>query len=68
MIFYGIQLLVVLVYKARWWMENKEAILPGNEIPIHKNIAMNITILNIMRHHNTCILHSNDSKKSTLWC
>lgn len=38
----------LFIHKARQWIENKEAILPENEIPIHKNIVLNITILNIM--------------------
>lgn len=33
-IFYVNQL--VLVYQTRWWMENKEANVPGYEIPIHQ--------------------------------
>lgn len=38
----------LFIHKARQWIENKEAILTENEIPIHKNIALHIIILNII--------------------
>lgn len=38
----------LFIHKARQWIENKEAVLPENAIPIHKNIALHIIILNII--------------------
>lgn len=38
----------LFIHKARQWIENKEAVLPENAIPIHKNIVLHIIILNII--------------------